>query len=88
VSVWNLQSAKAKLSEVVDKARAGEPQIILRRGSPAAAVISMDEYERLKPRTPLISFLLHSPFAGSELEIPRLNDAYEPHFERFEDEDA
>lgn len=88
MAAWNLQNAKAKFSELVDRAQSGEPQLILRRGVPAAAVISIDEYERLKPRTSLVSFLLHSPLAGSGLEIPHINEGYEPPFDLFENEDG
>lgn len=83
---WNLQNAKAKLSELVDRAGAGQPQIILRRGTPAAAVISLEDYKRLRPRTPLISFFLNSPHAGSGLQIPHLDDEYEPRTDLFEED--
>lgn len=68
-AVWNLQDAKAKLSELVDRAQAGAPQIILRRGKRAAVVVSVAEYEAMHPREPLISFLLRSPLVGSGLDF-------------------
>lgn len=83
---WNLQDAKAKLSEIVDRARGGEPQFILRRGTPAAVVISTEEYERLRPRKSLISFLLHSPLAGSDINIPRSNEKAKARADLFNDE--
>jgi len=75
---WNLQDAKAKFSEVVDLAQAGKPQVILRRGKPAAAVVSIDQYESLQPKTSLVSFLLHSPLRGSELDLSHASEPYEP----------
>ncbi len=46
-SVWNLQDAKNKLSQVVDAALAGTPQVVSRRGKPSVVVISTDAYNRL-----------------------------------------
>lgn len=38
---WNLD-AKATLSELVDLANAGKPQLVNRRGVPAAAIVSIE----------------------------------------------
>ncbi len=81
---WNLQDAKARLSEVVDLAQSGKPQVILRRGVPAAAVVSVDAYEAMRPRTSLISFLLHSPLMGSDLDLSHAQEPYEPRTDLFE----
>ncbi len=45
---WQLQTAKAQLSEVVDAALRGEPQRITRRGKDAVVVLSEQEYVALK----------------------------------------
>lgn len=82
---WNLQDAKARLSELVDRARAGQAQVILRRGRPAAAVVSINDLHRIGPAETLISFLLRSPLVGSELDIPHSDIAYE--FPNLFDED-
>jgi antitoxin Phd len=87
-SAWNLQDAKARLSELVDLAQAGKPQIILRRGVPAAAVISIQQYESLRPKKSLISFLLKSPLVGSEIELPRSQEHYVPPDHLFDNEHA
>ena len=76
--MWNLQDAKAKFSELVDLAQAGRPQLILRRGKPAAAVVSIEQYETLKPSTSLVSFLLDSPLRGSGLDLSHAQEPYEP----------
>ena len=69
---WNLQDAKARLSELVDRCSVGEPQIILRRGEPAAVVISFSEYElRRAPKESLLSFFQRSPFYGLDLDFDR-----------------
>jgi antitoxin Phd len=45
---WQLQTAKAQLSELVEAALRGEPQRITRRGRDAVVVISEQAYAALK----------------------------------------
>ena len=45
-SSWKLQDAKARFSELVERALTDGPQHVTRRGSPAVVVISEAEYER------------------------------------------
>jgi antitoxin Phd len=71
-NIWQLQEAKSKFSEVVERALAQGAQIITRRGRKAVVVISFTEYERLtRGSGNLAQFLLKSPLAGSELTIER-----------------
>ena len=73
MSIWQFQEARAKLSEVVRLA-ATEPQEITVRGEPAAVLISMAEYQRLKSQKqqlPLGQFLMKSPLAGLDLDFSR-----------------
>jgi prevent-host-death family protein len=42
MSGTNLAEAKAHLSELVDRAIAGEPQIIMRRGKPVAQIVALE----------------------------------------------
>ena len=49
--VWQLQDAKNKFSELVDRAADGEPQVVTKRGKRTAVLVSADEYARLKGRT-------------------------------------
>lgn len=60
---WNLQDAKARLSELVDRARDGEAQVILRRGEPAAVVISYEAYQMTRPNEKSVL----SIFQGTQL---------------------
>ncbi len=72
---WQLQTAKNKLSEVVDKALQGEPQVITRYGMPVAVVLSIAEYRRLTtPQGKLSAFFRDSPLAGVELDLNRDKD--------------
>lgn len=45
---WQLQEAKARLSELVKRAVDDGPQRITLRGVPAAVVLSVQAYERLR----------------------------------------
>ncbi|MBO4368617.1 MAG: type II toxin-antitoxin system Phd/YefM family antitoxin [Desulfovibrio sp.] len=46
-SLWTLQDAKNKFSELVNAARAGTPQVVSRRGKPAVVILSTEAYGRL-----------------------------------------
>ncbi len=69
---WQLQDAKNKFSEVVDKAFKSGPQFITRRGIETVVVISVHEYKRLtSPKTGLVDFFRQSPLYGIDLDIER-----------------
>jgi prevent-host-death family protein len=70
-----LRGAKARFSEVVDRAQAG-PQTITRNGKPSAVIVSTEEWARKTVRKgTLAEFLLASPLRGAELELERQHDA-------------
>lgn len=48
-SLWALQDAKSKFSAVVNQACKGEPQIVTRRGTPVAVLLSFDDYKKINP---------------------------------------
>lgn len=74
-TVWTVAEAKARFSEVIARANAGEPQTITRNGRTAAVVVSADEWDRKTRRTGnLAEFLARSPLRGSGLEVERLED--------------
>jgi antitoxin Phd len=69
---WQLQEAKARLSEVIKQASKEGPQTITMRGEPTAVIISRDEYERLKyPRESFIDFMRKSPLYGVDIDMKR-----------------
>jgi len=69
---WQLQKAKARLSEVIKKAAKEGPQKITVHGEPTAIVISNEEYERLKqPKGSFVKFMRSSPLYGLELNLRR-----------------
>ncbi len=70
--VWQLQEAKNKLSEVVESAISGEPQIITRRGEEVVVVLAIENYRRLTaPRQRLIDALHNAPPGFGELDFSR-----------------
>ena len=72
MKIWQLQEAKARLSEVIKQASKEGPQTITMRGEPTAVVISKDEYERLKhPRGSFVEFMRKSPLYGVDLDLKR-----------------
>ena len=73
--IWTVAEAKAKLSEVIDKARSNGPQAITKHGRTAVVVVSAEEWER-KTRRPgnLAEFFAESPLRGSGIKLPRTKD--------------
>ena len=70
---WSVAAAKARLSEVIDRAASEGPQTITRRGRTAAVVVSAEEWERKTHRRGnLAEFFASSPLRGSGVKIERL----------------
>jgi len=69
--------AKNRLSQLVNAAVAGEPQIITNNGTETAVIISFEEYKRLtaKKQT-LTELMLDNPCRkyGIELDLTRSKD--------------
>lgn len=62
MSVWQLQHAKNRFSEVVKRARDEGPQAVTLHGKRAAMVLSADAYDALtQPRTSFTAYLLEGP---------------------------
>ncbi len=47
---WAVQDAKARFSELVDTCLKDGPQVVTRRGSETAVLLSFDEWKRLTSR--------------------------------------
>jgi antitoxin Phd len=66
---WQIQEAKAKFSQLVQKAIEEGPQTVTRRGKDVAVVLSADEYRRLcKGQIDFKEFLTLLPLDGVDLE--------------------
>jgi prevent-host-death family protein len=73
VDAWTVAQAKAKLSEIIDKARSLGPQTITRNGRKAAVIVAADEWERKSRRKGnMAEFFASSPLRRSGLKIDRL----------------
>jgi prevent-host-death family protein len=73
--VWSIANAKARFSDVVERARRDGPQLVTRRGKAAVVVVSAEEWENKNRRTgSLADFFLMSPLRGSGIELERQPD--------------
>jgi len=76
---WTVAEAKAKFSEVIEKARASGPQTITKNGRTAAVVVSPEEWRRKTERVgTLADFFAASPLRGSGLKVNRTKQAPRP----------
>jgi len=70
-ATWTVAEAKAKFSEVVQKAEKEGPQRITRRGEDAVVIVSKKDWEKkTKRKGTLLEFFTNSPLRGSGIEIP------------------
>lgn len=72
--VWQLQVAKQKLSEVVDRALSEGPQIVTRRGRQVVVVLAFEEYRRLRGPGPDFKRFLRDAPDLEALELERSRD--------------
>jgi prevent-host-death family protein len=76
---WAVAEAKARFSEMIDRALADGPQTITRKGKEAVVVVSAEEWQRKTKRTGnLAEFFAASPLRGSGLKIKRTKDRPRP----------
>ena len=69
---WQLQDAKNKFSNLVEKAQIDGPQIVTKHGKDAVVVVSIEEYNNLiKPKTNLLKFFQNSPLASEDIDLTR-----------------
>jgi prevent-host-death family protein len=74
-NTWQLQDAKSKFSQLVDKAMLHQPQIVTKRGHEAVVVLSFEDYKKMtKPDSDLVSFFRNSPFFDTDLDLRRNKD--------------
>ncbi len=75
-SQWTVAEAKAKFSEVLERARSRGPQTITRNGALTAVIVSAEEWERKTRRVgSLAEFFASSPLRDSPLQLDRAQDA-------------
>jgi antitoxin Phd len=75
---WQVQTAKARFSEVFRRARTEGPQRITRQGREGVVMISGEHYDELVGRSHqpknLVEFFRESPLVGVELDLERQKD--------------
>jgi antitoxin Phd len=75
---WQIQTAKARFSEVFRLARTEGPQRITRQGKEGVVLISDEQYGRLtgkshQPKS-IVQFFRESPLVGVDLKLKRNKD--------------
>ena len=70
---WTVAEAKAKFSEVIDRAQSDGPQTITRNGRTTAVIVAADEWDKKTRRKgTLADFFAASPLRGSRVRIKRM----------------
>lgn len=71
MKVWPVQDAKARFSEFLDTCLAEGPQLVTRRGSEAAVLVSIDQWRRLQAQArPSLKAVLLAQEPRIEFEVP------------------
>ncbi|MGH9470512.1 MAG: type II toxin-antitoxin system Phd/YefM family antitoxin [Terriglobia bacterium] len=69
---WTVAEAKAKFSEVIERARSAGPQTITRNGRTAVVIVAAEEWSRKNRRKgSLAEFFASSPLRSSGLTVKR-----------------
>lgn len=72
MKTWQLQSAKAQLSQLIQNAIKMEPQQITVHGIAKVVVLSKEEYDRLtKKQLSFLEFIFQSPLMDSRINLKR-----------------
>ena len=72
MSLWQLQEAKSRFSELVKQAVNEGTQDITVRGEPVAVILSRADYLRLtRPKPGFLEFMQQSPFEDEDLHFDR-----------------
>ena len=75
---WQIQTAKARFSEVFRLARTEGPQLITRQGKDAVVMMPVEQFDQLimRSRQPksLVEFFRESPLVGVNLDLKRDKD--------------
>lgn len=76
---WQLQEAKNRFSEVIERAIKDGPQTVTKHGKDAVVIVSAEQFQRgsgtgKKQRQSLTEFLLQSPLRGARFRVRRSRD--------------
>lgn len=71
-ATWAVAAAKARFSELIERALTDGPQTITRKGKQTVVVVSAEEWQRKTRRAGnLAEFFAASPLRGSGLKVKR-----------------
>ena len=71
MTVWPVQHAKARFSELLDACQREGPQVVSRRGAEAAVLVPIEQWQRLQAAArPSLKQLLLTPEARTEVLVP------------------
>ena len=75
---WQLQTAKARFSELFRRTRAEGPQWITKQGKEAVVMLPAEDFETLTARAKqpksFVQFMRESPLMGSGIDLERQED--------------
>lgn len=75
---WQLQTAKARFSELFRRARSEGPQWVTRQNREAVVILPAEDFERLSARSrqpkSLVQFFAQSPLAHIAIDLERRPD--------------
>jgi prevent-host-death family protein len=76
---WQLQTAKARFSELFRRARTEGPQVVTRQGKEQVVVLPAEQFaqltKRARQRKSLVKFFAESPLASVRLDLSRDTDS-------------
>jgi prevent-host-death family protein len=71
MSVWPVQDAKARFSELLDACVSDGPQVVTRRGAETAVLVPIDEWRRLQAAArPSLKQLLLTDAGRTDMLVP------------------
>ena len=77
-TIWQLQTAKARLCEVIRRARTTGPQVVTKQGREEVVIVAIEEFRRLTQRAKqpesLLQFFAQSPLAEAAIDFERKPD--------------
>jgi len=71
MDTWKLQDAKARFSEVVDRALHDGPQVVTRHGENTVVIVAYREFAGVEPAQDFKDFLMSIPRVGLDLKPSR-----------------
>jgi antitoxin Phd len=77
MAVWPVQHAKARFSELLDACQSECPQVVSRRGTETAVLVSIEQWRRLQAASrPSLKNLLRASEARNKALVPHRGGAH------------